>query len=221
MNPIEDSSIILYHIYPQLSLKDAYQLSLTNQLFHSLFQKAIHDKIILQLSTNFVFKIKDKINTQYCKIIEYSTTKNTIKFRFVPYGRYHNVTWPILSKKILFFTTEVHHPQFISPQVSSLSFFLLNWEKVNDNSYYIYSLEYIHPLLYSSIQRTLYFVYIFLFLSFIFFIFFITILGFNVLFYPPQISYEHNPIIFIYEPSFTDSFSNHQCFLNQTHPFIL
>ncbi len=88
MNPIEDPSIILYHIYPQLSLKDAYQLSLTNQLFHSLFQKAIHDKIIIQLSPNFVFKLKDKINTQYCKIIEYSTTKNMIKFRFVPYGRY-------------------------------------------------------------------------------------------------------------------------------------
>ncbi len=212
MNPIEDPSIILYHIYPQLSLQDAYQLSLTNQLFYSLFQKAIHDKIILQLSPNFVFKLKDKINTQYCKIIEYSTTKNMIKFRFVPYGRYQNVTWPIQSRKILFFTTEVHYPQFISPQVSSLSHFLLNWEKVPDNSYFIYSLEYIHPLLFTSLQRTLHIIYGFLFLSFIFFIIFFTFLGVRVIFYPPQTLFDiDDPLIFYKNdiPFCTNPFLNH------------
>ncbi len=217
MNPIEDPSIILYHIYPQLSLQDAYQLSLTNQLFHSLFQKAIRDKIILQLSPNFIFKLKDKIHIQYCKIIDYSITKNIIRFKFIPYGRYQNVTWPIQTRKILFFTSEVHYPQFISTQVSSLSHFLLNWEKIPDNSYYIYSLEYIHPLFFATLHHFLYSVYIFFFLSFVFIIFFLTILGLNVIFYPPPHLYEQNPLIFQNELSF----DNYQCFLNQTNPLLL
>ncbi len=217
MNPIEDPSIILYHIYPQLSLQDAYQLSLTNQLFHSLFQKAIRDKIILQLSPNFIFKLKDKIHIQYCKIIDYSITKNIIRFKFIPYGRYQNVTWPIQTRKILLFTSEVHYPEFISPQVSSLTHFLLNWEKIPDNSYYIYSLEYIHPLFFATLHRCLYSVYIFFFLSFVFIIFFLTLLGLNVIFYPPPHLYEQNPLIFQNE----FSFDNYQCFLNQTNPLLL
>ena len=197
MNPIEDPSIILYHIYPQLSLKDAYQLSLTNHLFHHLFHKAIENKLILKLSPKFIFKLKDKINIQYCKIIEYSITKNSIKYRFIPYGRYQNVTWPITNRKTLFLSTEVHHPQFISPQISTISHFLLNWEKIPDNSHYIYSIEYIHPLFFASLQRTLYFIYIFFFLSFLFTILFLTFLGVRVIFFPPPSFYENeSPLIF-------------------------
>lgn len=197
MNPIQDPSIILYHIYPQLSLIDAYQLSLTNHLFNNLFHKAIREKLILKLSPNFIFKLKNNINTQYCKIIEYSITKNTIKYRFISYGRYENITWPIITRKTLYLSMEVHHPQFVTPQLSSLSHFLSNWERISDNSHYIYSIEYIHPLFFASLQRSMYFMYIFFFLSIVFTILFLTFLGVRVILFPTPSFYEdESPLIF-------------------------
>lgn len=160
-----DSYIITTSILPFLTYDDAIQLSFTNKRMNECYQIARKNMFILPISTNMIFLergIDDDFDDPdiYCKIIDYSHLKKIIQYRYMPYGTDGNIRYPILNQKIYFMSRTIISPTTTQIQELPYDLFMILFEKSIDNSYYVYSMYYLHPTLYSILSQV--FVYSFL-----------------------------------------------------------
>ncbi len=188
-----DDNLILNNLIDFLYFKDNIELSKTNKNNRLLFKKVLKKNKIKKIIIGSIFRPKLwsefehvlnsleppenlMIPPDMIEILDYSITKNTIKYRYIPVGRYKHIFYPILNEKIKLLSIHIQYPQIISPIVENIDIFYNKWEKIKDNSHIVYSVNYIHPLLKYSLFKTvniLAFSFMFFLCYFIFVFFFI------------------------------------------------
>ncbi len=190
-----DSNLVSNELFSYLYYEDIIQLGKTNKQNHHLIKNAIKLNHIKKIKIGDIYqpkiwnefrKVLESLNPpeylsvppDFIQILDYSNSKNTIKFKYIPIGIYKNIFYPVLNNNIKILSYRVQYPNRITHIVENMDQFFNVWEKVEDNSNIVYSIQYIHPLLKYTIYRYLniiLFTSLFFLAYFIFVFFFILI----------------------------------------------
>ncbi len=193
-----DENMISENIFEYLYLEDINHLSQTNKKINQLFKKSIKNNLIKNITKKQIY-IQKKWDEfpQYVKIIDYSTNKNYVKYKFIPTGCIiplqnrnpnfgvledareflnpkMNIHYPIPNHKTYILSKNIKNPQFILPIVTSFESFYEDFHLTHNNSSIVYSIQYLHPHIKKFIFKIFYnFVILSLyFLLYVVFIFF-------------------------------------------------
>ncbi len=193
-----DDNLIMNQLFDYINYNDLKELSKTNKNNHILFKKSLKNNKIKKIMIGSIYRPKlwsefqQILNSldppenleeppDMIQIIDYSNTKNTIRYKYVPVGTYKNIFYPILDEKIKLLSFQIKYPQFVTPLVEDIDKFYEKWEKIENNSHIVYSIKYIHPLLkYSLYKMTNFLAFTLLFfLGYIIFVFFFILMKNN------------------------------------------
>jgi hypothetical protein len=229
-NPFKkiDKHLIMNQIFDYLYFKDIVQLSKTNQEFYKMFKLTLEKNKIKKLILNSIYRPKLWSEFQFIlnnlnppenltvppdmiQLLDYSTTKNTIKYKYIPVGIYKNIFYPVLNQNIKILSYQVQYPRLITPMIEKMDDFFNNFEKIEDNSKMVYSIQYIHPLLKFTIYRYMNIIFFtaMIFLAYFIFVFTFLLMKNNflksddqIIYFSSDINYNNNFEFDYNNPSF-------------------
>ncbi len=173
-----DKYMITRRIYEYLDYDESKELSKVDKEFRDLYKTALRTGVIYKFSENDIFtKMGPNGIPLYSIYKDISYSKRRIYYQYLATGSFNNTYWPVTNRRVKFMTKYITYPYYVLIQNEDIDKFRKEWKKVKDNSDYVYTVNYLHPIL----QENFYFSFKFMFVVFYLFILFMSLI-FSVMF---------------------------------------
>ncbi len=200
-----DKYMIAKEIFGYLDYDESKELSKVNKEFRELYKRALRTGVIHRYSRGDIFMKNNVIGTPiYSKYTGISYNRNRVYYQYIGTGSFNNVYWPITNRRVQLMSRYITYQNLVLEQSEEINKFRKDWKRVKDNSDYVYTVKYLHPLM----QQNFYVSF-----KFMFVLFYITVLFMSLLFSIMFVSVLYSDI-FMIQMQNLENMMNYPIYLN-------